>query len=147
MAGAGIRLPGNGTTTGSGSVVLSTSPTLTTPVLGAASATSLTLTGGRLQHKAGADVASANDMVLGSDGNVFSITGTTQINTISASGWQKGSHVVLLFDTSVTVKHNTAGTGALLLLPGAADFSATANDIMEFVFDGTSWRCLARFAI
>ena len=73
--------------------------------------------------------------------NVFHITGTTTINAITIANWQAGSEVVLIFDGSVTVKHNTAGGAgtAVMLLSAAGDFSATANDVLTLVYDGTSW--------
>ncbi|KKN71749.1 hypothetical protein LCGC14_0418150 [marine sediment metagenome] len=100
----------------------------------------------RLLGQKGSDVASATDITLGA-GNYFDITGTTQIDTIVATDWTAGSVVTLQFDASVTVKHNTAGVGAVMLLAGAVDFSATANDTLMFVFDGTNFRELARTAI
>jgi len=77
----------------------------------------------------GVDVASANDLTLGLDGNIFHITGTTQINAITTANWQAGSEITLIFDSTPTVKNNTAGGGgtAVMLLQGGADFSATAN--------------------
>jgi len=102
---------------------------------------------GRLQGDKGADIASANDITLGDDGNYFDITGTTQINTIAATNWQAGSVIILQFDASVTVAHNTAGTGASILLSGASNFSATADDTLTLVYDGTTWRETARTVI
>ena len=94
----------------------------------------------RMQAKKGADVAAANDLTLG-DGNLFHITGATQINAINTTNWQAGSEITLIFDSTPTVKNNTAGGGstAVMLLAGGADFSATANDVLKLVFDGTSW--------
>ena len=95
----------------------------------------------RFQTSTGADVASANDLTLGNDGNVFTITGTTQINAITTTNWQAGSEIILIFNASVTVKNNTAGGAntAVMLLAGGADFSATANDVLKLVYNGTSW--------
>lgn len=95
----------------------------------------------------GTDVASGADITLGTNGNFFDITGVTTINTISATNWQAGSIIVLQFDGSLTVAHNTAGTGASILLAGAANFSATANDTLTLIYDGVTWRELARTAI
>lgn len=151
-------LSGNGTavsaatTTGSGSVVLATSPTLVTPVLGVASATTLTMSG-RILGAQGADVASANDLTLGADGNTFEITGATQINAITTTGWQNGSSINLLFTSNPTVKNNTAGGAgtAPLLLAGSVDFGATAGDVLVLLLSeigGTqAWRELGRTAI
>jgi hypothetical protein len=97
--------------------------------------------GARLQARKGANVTSAGDMTLGTDGNLFHITGTTTINAITIANWQAGSEVTFIFDASVTVKNNTAGGGgtAVMLLAGGADFSATSNDVLKLVYDGTSW--------
>ncbi len=100
----------------------------------------------RLLTNQGSDVASASDITLGA-GNYFDITGTTQIDTIASTGWTIGSFVVLQFDASVTVKHNTAGTGASLQLAGSGDFSATAGDTLMLVYDGTDWREVSRTVI
>ncbi len=108
---------------------------------------------GRVLLSQGADVASANDLTLGADGNTFEITGTTQINAITTAGWQNGTMITLLFTSTPTVKHNTAGGGgtAVMLLAGAADFSATAGDTLTLILSeigGTqAWREIARAAI
>jgi hypothetical protein len=102
---------------------------------------------GRIQGNKGSDVASANNITLGTSGNYFDITGTTQINTIASTNWQAGSVVVLQFDSSLTVAHNTAGSGASILLSGASNFSATANDTLMLIYDGATWREVARTAI
>lgn len=108
---------------------------------------------GRMLQNQGADVASANDLTLGSDGNVFEITGTTQINAITTSGWQNGSRITLLFTANPTVKHNTAGGAgtAVMLLAGAVDFTATAGDTLTLILSeigGTqAWREAGRAVI
>ena len=112
---------------------------------GALTLTTLTVLGRRLGAK-GADVASAGDITLGA-GNYFVITGTTTINTISATSWTAGTCVILQFSGSVTVKNATAGAGAQLKLAGSADFSATADDTLTACYDGTFWRETARTAI
>ena len=45
-----------------------------------------------------------------------------------------------------TVKNNTAGgaSTAVMLLAGAADFSATANDTLSLCYNGTAWVETAR---
>lgn len=96
---------------------------------------------GRILASKGADVASANDCTLGTDGNVFALTGTTTINGIAVSGWNAGSEVTLLFGTAITMKHDTAASGgfASMKLSGAADFSATDGDVLKLVYTGTYW--------
>lgn len=95
----------------------------------------------RFELDKGADVASGGDLTLGTDGNVFHITGTTTINAIITANWQAGSIVTFIFDASVTVKNNTAGGAgtAVMHLAAAGDLSATANDTLTLVYDGTAW--------
>lgn len=103
----------------------------------------------RLEANQGADVASADEMLLG-DGNYFDVTGTTTINHITKTGWQAGSVVVLQFDASVTVTHNAgspAGTEASILLSGGGDFSATVDDTLQLVYDGTTFCEVSRTVI
>lgn len=104
---------------------------------------------GRFQLGKGTDVASAGDLVLAGNGNVFHITGTTTINAVTTTNWQAGSMVTFIFDGSVTVKHNIAGGAntAVMLLAAAGDFSATANDTLTLVYDGTSWFEVCRTVI
>lgn len=107
----------------------------------------------RLKKAQGADIASANNLTLGSDGNMFEITGTTQINLISNVSWQNGSQVTLLFTSTPTVKHNqtTSGTDITVQLAGAADFVASAGDTLTLVLSeigGTqAWREVSRAVI
>lgn len=105
---------------------------------------------GRLQGDKGGDVASADEITLGTDGNYFDITGTTTINHITKTGWQAGAVVILQFDASVTVTDNAgspAGTEADILLEGAGDFEATADDTLQLVYDGTTFREVSRTVI
>lgn len=93
-------------------------------------------------YRIGTDVVAANDLTLGTTGGyVFNITGSTQINAITTSGWKSGTEITLIFASTPTVKHNTSGGGgtAVILLDGGADLSATANDVLKLTFDGTRW--------
>lgn len=92
---------------------------------------------GRLLGAQGANVASGNNITLGTDGNRFQITGTTQINGVSNAGWTGGSRVTLMFQGSLTVVHANVPTGAsrALKLSGAVNFSATANDQLTLEYD------------
>ncbi len=96
---------------------------------------------GRFEEKKGADVAAANDLTLGLDGNLFIITGATQINAITTANWQEGSTISLVFSSTPTVKHNTAGGAgtASLLLAGSVDFTASANSVLNLVYEGSNW--------
>jgi hypothetical protein len=102
--------------------------------------------GKRFETAKGADVVAANDLTLGAAGNIFHITGTTTINAITTSNWQAGSEITLIFDSTPTVKNNTAGGGgtAVMKLAGGADFSATADDVLKLAFDGTKWYEVSR---
>lgn len=103
----------------------------------------------RFQESKGSDVASADEITLG-DGNYFDITGTTTINHINKTNWQAGSVVTLQFDASLIVTHNAAsptGTEASILLAGASNFSATTNDTLTLIFDGTTFREIGRTVI
>lgn len=85
----------------------------------------------------GADVASANAMTLGA-GNLFDITGTTQINTITSIGI--GTIIVLQFDGALTLNHNTND----LVLPGAVDIVTQAGDIATFYeYASADWRLIS----
>ena len=105
---------------------------------------------GRLLKTQGVDVASANNLTLGSDGNTFEITGATQINAITTSGWLNGSEVNLLFTSTPTVKHNTAGGAgtAVMLLAGSVDAAMTAGSRLKLLLSeigGTqAWREMSR---
>ena len=109
---------------------------------------------GRVLQNQGADVASGTNLTLAGDGNTFEITGTTQIDLILITGWRDGAVVTLVFNESVTVRHGiaTSGSNVTILLAGAANFSATANDTLTLVLcsttaGGQAWRELARTAI
>lgn len=113
---------------------------------GAFTAGTLTVSAARFKEAKGANVAAANDLTLGTDGNTFTITGNTQINAITTANWNAGSRVFLIFSGTPTVKHNTAGGGgtAVLLLQGSADLSAAANTVLGLLYDGTSWHEVSR---
>jgi hypothetical protein len=84
----------------------------------------------------GADVASANALTLGDDGNYFDITGTTAITSIATKG--VGTVVKLHFDAALTLTHHASD----LILPGAENITTAAGDEAEFVEYATGdWRC------
>lgn len=111
------------------------------------------LVGAALKQTQGADVASANNLVLGNDGNLFEITGTTQVNLLSNVGWQNGQVVTLMFTSTVTVKHGqtTSTTNIRIDLAGAVDFAATASDTLTLCLGEIGgvqrWREVARAVI
>lgn len=95
-----------------------------------------------------ADVASATTVTPTT--NTLNITGTTTINHITTNVLQGGTWLVLMFNDNVTVTHDAGSppaNTAPILLAGAANFSATANDTLMLVYDGTDWREVARTVI
>lgn len=103
---------------------------------------------GRIQGKQGADVVSANNLTVGTDGNAFTITGTTQINLIDTTGWQNGSVISLYFPSGLTVKNSIANSGAFhsILLASGADFVAAANATLTLALINGSWLEVGRRA-
>ena len=107
----------------------------------------------RATFSQGVDVASANDLTLGDDGNVFEITGATQINAITNTNWPSGSTITLLFSSTPTVKYNTAGgaSTSIILLAGAVDFVASAGDTLALclceIGGVGAWREIGRAVI
>ena len=84
----------------------------------------------------GADVASANALVLG-DGNYFDITGTTAITSIGTKG--VGTVIKLHFDAALTLTHHATD----LIIPGASNITTAAGDEAEFIEYATGdWRLL-----
>lgn len=91
--------------------------------------------GSQQQFKKGADIASATSITLGTDGNSFSITGTTNITTITAG--PAGLVVVLIFSAALTVVN-----GSNLKLK--SDFYTAQNSTLSLISDGTNWIELSR---
>jgi hypothetical protein len=124
----------------------------TDAVLGAGTG-GIKIGGVRFKEVQGADVASANDLTLGTDGNSFEVTGATDINRIAGAGWENGNEIVLYFSGSLNVVHGVASGGGFvtILLPGGSNFGATANDVLCLKLGeigGTqAWRQTCRTAI
>jgi hypothetical protein len=84
-----------------------------------------------------ATVASSATIVLPrSYNNAYLITGTTGITSVTATGWD-GEIVTLLFNNTLTV---TDGSNLKL----AGNFSATADDVLRLLCDGTNWYEVSR---
>jgi len=102
---------------------------------------------GRLRTGQGADVASATNLTLGTDGNTFEITGTTKIDLIDSTDWGNGDEITLIFNESVTVDDGTAtsSNNVTIALAGGADFNATTDDVLKLILSentsaGQAWR-------
>lgn len=85
----------------------------------------------------GTNTAAANNLTIPLDGDTVRITGATQINALTKNRGS-GQRITLVFDANPTVKHNTAGGAgtAKVMLAGAADFAASANDTLSLFYDG-----------
>ena len=91
----------------------------------------------------GADIASANDMVLLTDGNSNDITGSVTVNgmTDGIANERRHFHSDGVFD----LKHNTAasaGFSSLWIVQGEADITTAAGDEWDAIYDGTAWRII-----
>ena len=113
--------------------------------LGADSSATL---GGRLYTPQGSNVASANDITLGDDGNSWLITGTTQVNRIATASWVAGSRFILKFDDALTVKDAQAAGGGFgsILMTGSGDYDSATDSLLECFYDGTDFSCWPIFA-
>jgi hypothetical protein len=101
----------------------------------------------RFSLSKGADVASANDLNLGYDGNMFLITGSTQINAIIDTNWLPASIIYLRFQGTPLIKHNTAGgvNTSPIKLAGNIDWTPAVGDGMTLQYDGTDFLEVGRF--
>jgi hypothetical protein len=88
----------------------------------------------------GTDLANvaAGPMTMNCPGNFYwRVAGATGITAITVQ--TVGTEITLKFDGAPTVTN-----GATLKLAGAANFVATADDVLTLVSDGTAWREKAR---
>lgn len=94
----------------------------------------------------GSTVTTTGDLPLTSDGNVFIVASSTQVNAISTSASgitiRPGSEYTFVFTSTPTIKHNTAGGAgtARIFLSGSVDLVASANTVLTVVYDGTQWQ-------
>lgn len=79
----------------------------------------------------GAAVASATALPVPT-GNLFHVTGTTTITSITSTNFQSGVCITLIFDDVLTF---TDGSNLKL----AGDFVTTADDVWRGCYDGTNW--------
>ena len=70
----------------------------------------------------GADIASASPLVIGTDGDMFDVTGTTGFSLMTVAS---NRNFVLQFDAALTITH-----GSGITLPGAANFTTAAGDVI-----------------
>ncbi|MEI7741506.1 MAG: hypothetical protein WCJ29_03295 [bacterium] len=103
-----------------------------------AGASNISLTGSLVQQN-GTPVASTASMTLGS-GNVFVISGTADITSITTSAPEAGKTVTLIFSGTFGVAGVVDG-GNLKL---ASTLAYTPDDTLTLVSDGTNWYEVAR---
>jgi len=84
----------------------------------------------------GADIASATALPLPT-GRVFHVTGTTNITSITATNFQSGVVITLIFDGVLTF---TDGNNLKL----AGNFVTTADDTITLAYDGTNFYEMCR---
>lgn len=113
----------------------------------------LTFSAGVCKTAEGASLIAASTLTPLGDGNHYSVSGATTINLIDivTSKVQAGTFITLVFTEAVTVKHNqgASGDGKPIMLAGAADFSATADDTLMLVYNGgnAKWYEVSRTVI
>lgn len=123
--------------TGTGALVFANTPTLVTPVLGAATGTSLVLSS-KIDEAKGADIASASTTNIGAaTGNYVNITGTTSITAFDTV--QAGVRRILNFNSVLTLTYNAVS----LILPTSANILTAGGDTATFVSLGAgNWVCV-----
>lgn len=93
------------------------------------------INGGRGLVGSGANVASAAAIVP--TGNLFHLTGTTNVTSITSTGINAGTVITIIFDDVLTF---TDGSNLKL----AGNFVTTADDTITLQFDGTNWYEMSR---
>ncbi len=96
----------------------------------------------RISRVKGSDAASNTVVTLPLNGTLFHVTGTTDIQHITTTGWSEGSAIVLIFKGALTVENATASppvNTADILLNNGVNFSAQVNSTLSLVYDGEHW--------
>lgn len=92
-------------------------------------------------------VAAANNLILDRNGN--EITGNTQINLISNTGWSNGDIITLTFSGTPTLKHGQTASGAYrpIYLASGMDFTVSAFTSIQFKLIQDIWCEISRTVI
>lgn len=100
----------------------------------------------RFETTQGAQLTAANDLTLGTDGNIFQVAGNTQINRIASANWQNGAVITLLFTGTPTIKNGqaTGGGFAVLRLAGTADLVAANGTVLTLGLITSEWQEISR---
>lgn len=105
---------------------------------------------GRILGSKANDIVAAGTLPAVTNANTVAVTGNTNIDFFPTVGWTSGSTMIFQFTGTPTVNHNTGaapGGTANFQLAGAVGFVATAGDVLQVYFDGSSWRELGRSVI
>lgn len=104
----------------------------------------------RFQGNMGADVTSSQTITL-TQGNLFSITGTTTIDYITTSGWKTGSIVCLKFLAgTIQLTHDATSVPAItaaMFLSTSSNGLFSAGSVLTLIYDGEYWREISRMVI
>ena len=138
------RLVDDADMTFSGSTLTVTNLTASTgAAIGVATGTSLAVSG-KLSSTATAVTIAAAATTFAITSNVVTVTGDALANIVATiTGGVSGQLLTLIFvDALVTITDDATGTADTVNLSGA--FVSTANDTLTLVYNGTSWREVAR---
>ena len=100
----------------------------------------------KIQGNMGVDIASSSTITL-NNGNLFAVTGTTDINYITTTDWKPGSIICLIFDSDITINHNTGSPPANtvpLFLNNEVLFDFKSGSTLTLTYDDNYWREIAR---
>lgn len=90
------------------------------------------------QFSAGTTLASGTTITPLADGNYITVSGTTTITTIASTNSWNGRVIVIKFSGALQLTHS-----ATLIMPNAANYTTTANDVLAFVQESAgTWRCV-----
>jgi len=87
--------------------------------------------GNYIGSSVGVDIASAGPLIIGVDGDYFSVTGTANFASMTVAANRK---FTLQFDGVLTMTHN----GTTLDLPGEANITTAAGDVASFQSTGAN---------
>ena len=137
---------GTAATTGSGNIVRSTSPTLVTPILGDATATTLIASGDITAKRfkltmPTAITAAASTTIDLSTGNVFTVNMGLNITSLTLNNPVVGTYLIKFVQDATGTRDATfpiAWKWASGVIPSLTN-TATKLDIVTLIYDGTSY--------
>ena len=85
----------------------------------------------------GPSVLSAENITLGSDGNLYGIRGSTTIERINSTDFTYGSKFILIFEGALILAHESAVSTVYkgFSFPDSQNYTTTAGERIEFQFD------------